>query len=51
MLSKLVEEFENRLNSQNELVCLVLFVHYLYAVFEFLVHTTYGNTVMEPLAI
>jgi hypothetical protein len=30
MLSKLVEEFENRLNSQNELVCLVSLVHFLH---------------------
>jgi kinesin family protein C2/C3 len=29
MLSKLVDEFENRLNSQNDLVCLVSFAHYL----------------------
>jgi hypothetical protein len=33
MLSKLVEEFENRLDSQNELVCLVSFVHFLHVVF------------------
>jgi len=43
MLSKLVEEFENRLNNQNELVCLVQFAHSLYVVFEFLLHTTYDN--------
>jgi kinesin family member C2/C3 len=45
MLSKLVEEFENRLNSQNELVCLASFVHFLSVVFmKSFGLLPYGNT-------
>jgi hypothetical protein len=51
MLSKLVEEFENRLNSQNELVCLVFFVRFLSVVYESLLHTTYGIMLSEQLTI
>lgn len=42
MLSKLVEEFENRLTSQHELVD-IIFVHFLSVVFEIVFCVTYGN--------
>lgn len=49
MLTKLVEEFENRLNSQNELVCLVPFVHFLHVVFEILLNTAMWQSVEHPI--
>lgn len=46
MLSKLVEEFENRLNSQNELVCLVsLSISYL--LFFFIPHALTNGSMLR----
>jgi hypothetical protein len=46
MLTKLVDEFENRLTTQNDLVCSVSFAHCLPLVSEILLlfyMVTYGN--------
>lgn len=54
MLGKLVDEFENRLNSQNDLVCLLSFALYLslvIVIFLVVYIVTYGTMQCLHLAI